>query len=114
MNDDLYTRYQNYDNELLISIIESEFDEYTNSAKEVAERVLEERYILPETKHYLALRIWEQKINRNFRQYLKENILPLSKYLSDTELRNIFRKEYESLMERKQTIAVDSEKYWFI
>jgi hypothetical protein len=113
MSDDLYVRYQQYDNETLIVIIESEFDEYTLSAKEVADTVLAERYLLPEALHFIALKIWEQKISSNFRQYLKANVLPVSKFLTDAELRELFRKEYDNLLERRQTIAVDSTKYWF-
>jgi hypothetical protein len=113
MSDDLYLRYQCYDNEVLVTILESEFEEYTVQAKLVAEQLLNERIVLPDAIHFIALQIWKRKITVNFRHYLKENRLPSSKYLTDIELREIFRLQYSELLERKQTIMVDSTKYWF-
>jgi hypothetical protein len=113
MNDDLVIRYQQYDTLRLVTIIESEFEEYTNVAKNCAEQVLKARNVLPNTLHALALNLWENKIRDNLRQYLRDNLLPESKFLTDVELRELFRMEYDRFVERKQTLAVDSTKYWF-
>lgn len=114
MSNSLEEKYQEFSLEQLIHIIESDDEDYTQKAKSAAEQVLNSRNVLPDTLHFLAKTYWEAKIQKEFKQLLRENELPISQFLTDVTLRSLFQQEFEKWQDKKELFTIDTTKYWFI
>lgn len=100
-------KYISYSVKKLISIIESDEDDYTLQAKEMASKVLDSRSELPETINYYAKSYWKKTIRYNFKKLLGAKGLPISQFLSEQELRELFRIEFQKWKNKKELLSVE-------
>lgn len=108
----LKSRYASWSIEKLIKVIESG-DDYTLTAKDIAQEVINERNMLPKSIKALAIEFWNNEINENLKDYLKSGTPPLSKFLDLDDFKTLFEKAYSDNKDRLESMQVDSTKYWY-
>lgn len=111
--DNLQTLFSTKSNETLIAIIESGED-YTQMAKDVAMQLIENRKLLPQSVKTIATQIWQDKISKSLRFYLKQAEPTESNFLSPDELKGLFKAAFETYTERQELLSIDTTKYWFV
>ena len=99
-------------NEDLIAIIESK-ESYTPEAILVAAEVLQERFLSDEQIQQMACQFWHGELEKSLKTYLKKGVQPVSNFLTEEELKEIFAKKFQEYVERKELMSVDSTIYWF-
>lgn len=107
----LKDRFSTYNSAKLIEIIELP-DAYTNEAREIAEDILLERNLHPNSLDKLVKDFWYNYIKENFRHLLKTGERIQSKYLSQEELKPLFQRAYNRYKHRQELFEIDLQLYW--
>lgn len=106
---DIFHLKTNYD---LVVIIESS-GAYTPEAITTAAEVLQERFLTGEQIRQMVCQFWDGELEKSLKAYLKKGEPPVSNFLTEEELKEIFAKKFEEYVERKELLSVDSTIYWF-
>mgnify|MGYP001071925140 CR=1 FL=1 len=109
---DLLDLFHLKSNKELITIIEST-DSYTPEAISAAAEVIQERFLSDEEIQNLVCEFWDAELEKSLKIYLKKGEPPISNFLTDGELKDIFAKKFQEYVERKELLSVDSTIYWF-
>jgi hypothetical protein len=96
----------------LIEILESK-DAFTPEAVQYAAEIIQERFLEEEVLLTLVVDYWDKELNDSLKSYLKSGEIPVSNFLNESQLKELFAKKYQEYVERKEVMAVDSTIYWF-
>ena len=97
----------------LVIILESGND-FTLNAKEAATTILELRKIKHTVLVQEAEAYWEEHLKQHIKSYLLSKIKPVSTFLDDQEMSDLFKEAFNNWKENQKTFEIDTTKYWFV
>lgn len=89
-------------------------NDYTLKAKEAATTILELRNIEHKELVQEAEAYWVEHLKQNIKSYLLSKIKPVSTFLDDQEMGDLFKEAYNKWKENQKTFEIDTTKYWFV
>ena len=109
----LYARFLRKSDCQLVEIIESS-DNYTSIAISVASEIMQERNLEENILKLCSIEFWKEEFNTEIKSYIKNQDFPKSNYLQKSELKELMKQAYEDYLQKRESMSVDSTKYWFV
>jgi hypothetical protein len=109
----LYARFLSKSDYQLVEIIEAS-ENYTSIAIAVASEIIQERNLEENILKLCSTEFWKEEFKTEIKSYLKNQDIPKSKYLLKSELKELMKLAYEDYLQKRESMSVDSTKYWFV
>ena len=96
----------------LIEICDSCTDYYSKKAKEAAFTIIELKEPDHEDLKQAAILYWNNRIEKEIKNLLKQNHIPTSSFLNKEDIKEIMKTAFKEWKAKQELMGVDTSKYW--